>query len=154
MYEIIIQRCTTKNLTVPRDIDLKSWIIMALRHKIRKGSLTLRLVAPEEIQQLNLSYRGKNQPTNVLTFPADLPKSWQKKLPLPILGDIIVCPAIINEEEANQRNKPNYFHWQHIILHGALHILGYDHQNDADAALMEDKEIKLLKILGTPNPYI
>lgn len=152
MYQITLQRQLATKPFTPCALDLKTWIITALRHKKRKGAVVIRLVTPAEMQHLNYTYKGKNKPTNVLTFPVTLPKTIQQQLPLPILGDIIICPNIVNLE-ATLQNKKRRAHWQHIVIHGTLHLVGYDHQTDNEAAIMEAKEIKLLKLLGVNNPY-
>jgi probable rRNA maturation factor len=149
MYRILIQAEPTPNF-VPSAAKIKQWAKAALRHKVRRGELTIRLVGKKEIQYLNKTYRHKNKPTNVLSFKADLPEAVQLKVPL--LGDLVICSDIVNEE-AKKQDKTNEAHWAHIIIHGSLHILGYDHETEAEAEVMEGKEIRLLKSLGFSNPY-
>lgn len=149
MYRIIIQAEPTRNF-VPSAAKIRQWAKAALCHKVRRGELTIRLVGKKEIQHLNKTYRHKNKPTNVLSFKADLPADIQLKVPL--LGDLVICSEIVNEE-AKKQDKTEEAHWAHIVIHGSLHILGYDHETEAEAQVMETKEIRLLKSLGFSDPY-
>lgn len=110
--------------------------------------LTIRIVDSEEIQSLNREYRGKDKPTNILSFPSDLPDF----VDLPLLGDLVICLSII-ESEAIEQEKLLEAHWAHIIIHGCLHLLGYDHINDEDANIMEPLETQILNTLGYKDPY-
>jgi probable rRNA maturation factor len=110
--------------------------------------LTIRLVTIEESQQLNSLYRQKDKPTNVLSFPFEVPEGIE----LNLLGDLVVCVQVV-EKEAKEQNKRLFDHWAHMIIHGCLHLLGYDHINDADADEMEALEIKILAQLSIDNPY-
>jgi len=110
--------------------------------------LTIRLVNIDESQQLNSQYRQKNKPTNVLSFPFEVPDGIE----LNLLGDLVVCVQVV-QQEAKEQNKRLFDHWAHMIIHGCLHLLGYDHINDADAEEMEALEIKLLAELSINNPY-
>lgn len=115
--------------------------------------LCIRLVDQAEMQQLNHDYRGQNKPTNVLAFPFDAPPLvglWQPETQL--LGDIVICSPVV-AAEAVEQNKVVEHHWAHLTLHGFLHLLGYDHVDDADAEVMESLEIQLLASLNIPNPY-
>jgi probable rRNA maturation factor len=149
MYRITIQ-ADSKRAFVPSAVKLKHWAKAALRHKLRKGELTMRLVGKKEIQTLNKTYRHKDKPTNVLSFPADLPA--EVKLKVPLLGDLVICSEIVNQEADSQGKTPEA-HWAHIVIHGCLHLLGYDHETEAEAEVMEGKEIRLLKSLGFNDPY-
>jgi len=149
MYRIHIQT-ETKRVFVPSANKIKHWAKAALRHKRRRGELTVRLVTPREIQALNKTYRHKDKPTNVLSFRAEMPKAV--RLQYPLLGDLVICSAIVNEEAGCQGKTPEA-HWAHIVIHGALHLLGYDHETEVEARVMEGKEIRLLKTLGFSNPY-
>ena len=149
MYRLFIQ-IESKYTFVPSAVKIKQWVKAALRHKVRKGELTIRLVNKKEIQTLNKAYRRKNKPTNVLSFKAMIPK--EVKLKVPLLGDLVICSEIVNEE-AQQQNKTKEAHWAHIIIHGSLHLLGYDHETEAEAEKMEAKEIRLLKSFGWSDPY-
>jgi probable rRNA maturation factor len=112
--------------------------------------LTLRLVEPTEITLLNKSYRQKDKATNVLAFPSSFPS--HVPLEVPFLGDIIVCPAVL-ETEASEQQIALEAHWTHILIHGVLHLLGYDHIEETDAKAMQALEIQLLANFGFANPY-
>ena len=136
--------------TVPEQTHITQWAKLALssRDIEKPAELSIRIVDSDEIQRLNKTYRDKNKPTNVLSFPVELPDVVE----LPLLGDIIVCADIV-ESEAKAQHKPLVHHWAHMIIHGTLHLLGYDHIEDNDAAIMEGLEIKLLQSIGIPSPY-
>jgi probable rRNA maturation factor len=130
--------------------QLREWCEFTLRRqKIQEGELCLRIVGPTEIHQLNKQYRHQNKATNVLSFPA-LPLPDTKMMPL--LGDLVICAAVVNRE-AREQGKSRAAHWAHMVIHGTLHLLGFDHLQPADADIMEAREIYLLKQLGFPNPY-
>jgi len=149
MYEITIQRAvTTKSL--PTTPTFKRWIKTVLKSKIPSAELTIRIVDKNEMTELNSTYRHKNKPTNVLSFPFDMPEECENDLP--ILGDIVICADVI-QEEADTQNKMLQAHWAHMVVHGTLHLLGYDHEKEADAEIMEAEEIRFLSALGFPNPY-
>lgn len=132
------------------DENLKAWVQMTLDEHQSAAELTLRLVDIEEITDLNTSYRKKNKATNVLAFPSNLPEVVE--LDYPFLGDIIICPKVLLEESREQ-NTPLDAHWAHIVIHGVLHLLGYDHIEEDDSKIMQAMEIKLLSKLGFENPY-
>jgi probable rRNA maturation factor len=106
------------------------------------------LVDEPESRALNERYRGKDRPTNVLSFPAELPE----ELDIPLLGDIVICAPLV-AEEASSQGKPVEAHWAHLVVHGVLHLLGHDHQLESEAREMEALEVELLASLGFPNPY-
>ena len=133
---------------LPTGEQLQTWTEAALRDHQGPAELTLRLVDSEESQQLNHVYRGKDKPTNVLSFPADLPPD----IDVPLLGDIIVCAPVVYTE-AKQQTKPLMAHWAHMVVHGCLHLLGHDHINDSDAEKMENLEVEILAGMGFANPY-
>lgn len=108
----------------------------------------LRIVDRPEMRQVNAQYRGKDRPTNVLSFPADLPAD----VAVDLLGDILICAPVVQEEAATQ-NKPLAAHWDHMLIHGVLHLLGLDHETDAEATHMESLETQALATLGWPCPY-
>ncbi len=112
------------------------------------GEVLLRLVDVDEIQQLNRDYRGKDQPTNVLSFPSDLPVEIEEA----ILGDVVICLEVVRKE-ALEQDKSFENHLLHMAVHGTLHLLGYDHMEEDEAETMESLEIKLLADLGVDNPY-
>jgi probable rRNA maturation factor len=115
-------------------------------------SISLKFVGREEMKKLNWAYRKKDYVTDIISFPGP-GLILEEKGELNYLGDIVVCLDYI-EEEAIAMNKTKEAHWAHILIHGALHLLGYDHIYAADAIIMEEKEIHYLNILGYPNPYI
>ncbi len=110
--------------------------------------LTIRLVNIDESQQLNKQYRQKDKPTNVLSFPFEVPDG----IDLNLLGDLVICAHVV-EQEANAQNKALFDHWAHMVIHGCLHLLGYDHINDTDANEMESLEIEILAKQSIRNPY-
>lgn len=115
----------------------------------RDCELSLRIVDASEIQALNHQYRSKNSPTNVLSFPAEFPA----ELEIPLLGDIVICAAVV-ETEAREQHKSLDAHWDHMIVHGVLHLLGFDHEIEQEALEMEALEVQILAQLGWPSPYI
>ena len=111
--------------------------------------VAIRVVDANESQTLNRTYRGKDNPTNVLSFPAEItiPEG-----PI-LLGDIAIClPVVVRE--AKEQSKSIEHHLAHMVIHGCFHLLGYDHDSDQDAEAMEAKEIGILNNLGYPNPYL
>lgn len=115
----------------------------------RQDELSIRLVELEESQSLNSQYRHKDKPTNVLSFEFEAPEG----LSLNLLGDLVICSDIVSSEAISQ-NKPLLSHWAHMVIHGCLHLLGFDHINDSDADEMESLEIEILAKLDISNPYI
>lgn len=148
-YCIDIQNATDEPLPVS-DERLTQLATMALKEYKKEAELTLRFVTPQEITQLNDTYRKQNKSTNVLAFPSELPPEIQ--LDYPLLGDVIICPDVLIEE-SRQLNKSLESHWALIVIHGILHLLGYDHIKDEDANEMQAIEIQLLAELGFANPY-
>lgn len=148
-YHIDIQHACEELIPVSDD-SLSQWAKLALVDHMPSAELTLRLVDSEEITYLNHAYRKKNKPTNVLAFPANLPDNIE--LDYPLLGDVIICPLVLKQESLSL-DKPLTAHWAHIVIHGVLHLLGYDHINEEDADKMQAVEIKLLTQLGFDNPY-
>ncbi|QRN03899.1 rRNA maturation RNase YbeY [Legionella sp. MW5194] len=130
---------------------LVSFAELPLKAHREKAELTLRLVSAEEMIDLNSTYRKQQKTTNVLAFPANLPAAIAMDYPL--LGDVIVCPAVLLAE-SQALNKALDFHWAHIVIHGVLHLLGFDHMEEEEARLMQAQEIRLLAELGFTNPYL
>ncbi len=138
--------CPEENL--PSEQQFNTWAMAALGQYNRDFELTIRLVTSEESQQLNHQYREKDKPTNVLSFPFEVPEGIE----LDLLGDLVVCSEVV-ESEAKNQNKSINDHWAHMIVHGCLHLLGYDHISDQEAVEMENLEIDILAKLGIDNPY-
>ena len=144
--EVEVQNATAFE-SLPDDAQFSLWVETALRGK-NTAELTLRLVDRDESRELNSRYRGKDKPTNVLSFPAELPPG----LDIPLLGDIVICAPLVREESEAQ-HKPLSAHWAHLVIHGVLHLLGHDHQDEREAVEMEAVEVELLASLGYGNPY-
>ncbi|MCJ8304263.1 rRNA maturation RNase YbeY [Shewanella sp.] len=138
----------TDNERLPSQEDFELWVRIALRNTMNQAELTIRIVDEAESQTLNSSYRGKDKPTNVLSFPFEAPP----EIDIPLLGDLIICAPVV-ELEAKQQNKSLQAHWAHMVVHGCLHLLGYDHIQDAEAEEMESLETQLVESLGFNNPY-
>ena len=137
-----------EGFTLPSSTELELWVKTAIRDTMSEAELTIRIVEVEESQSLNSTYRGKDKPTNVLSFPFEAPPGIE----LPLLGDLVICAAVV-EQEAIDQNKPLIAHWAHMVVHGCLHLLGYDHIEDIEAEEMESLEAQLIESLGYINPY-
>lgn len=133
---------------VPSRYYLQRWVNLALAKHKTSASLNIRIVDKTESADLNKTYRKKSGPTNILSFPFIVPND----VPSDFLGDLVICAPLIIEEAKIQK-KSLIAHWAHLIIHGTLHLLGYDHIHDKDAEMMETLEIKLLAQLGYPDPY-
>lgn len=133
---------------LPSQAELELWVKTALRDTTTEAELTIRIVDVEESQELNCTYRGKDKPTNVLSFPFEAPPGIE----LPLLGDLVICAEVVKQEAIDQ-NKPLIAHWAHMVVHGCLHLLGYDHIDDSEAEEMESLETQLIESLGYTNPY-
>lgn len=138
-----------KDATIPKKDFFKKCAQTTLNKFSGDFELTIRVVDEPEMTNLNEQYRQKKGPTNVLAFPSDLPE----ELNLPLLGDIVICAPII-AKEAEEQHKEIQAHWAHMIVHGTLHLLGFDHMDDAEADEMEAEEIIILEELGFSNPYL
>ena len=134
---------------IPEAECFQTWIdcVMA-EQNMDVQEITIRVVDEQESRELNHQYRDKDKPTNVLSFPFEAPPGVEMNL----LGDLVVCAQVV-EKEAIEQNKPLSHHWAHMIVHGALHLLGFDHIDDNDAQEMEGLEIALLAKLGIDDPY-
>jgi probable rRNA maturation factor len=139
---------------VPEDGHCNEWIASALAsvHYTKKCSISLRFVDESESRELNANFRGKDKPTNVLSFPANLPAEVVKQIGIEFLGDIVICASVL-ESEALQQGKTIAAHWAHLTVHGTLHLLGFDHETENEAQVMENLEIHALQQLGFTNPY-
>jgi probable rRNA maturation factor len=139
--------------SVPPDDFISDWVTRAVAATGPvDAEVAVRIVNPGEMRVLNRDYRGKDTPTNVLSFPAGLVAGLPSDEPAP-LGDIVVCAAVVRDE-AGIQGKPIADHWAHMIVHGALHLLGFDHMADADAAEMEALEVRVLAAQGIGDPYV
>jgi probable rRNA maturation factor len=149
----------TDCIEVPKQQDIQLWLDTLMLHQQQSNKeITVRIVDTEEVQQLNLQYRGKDKPTNVLSFPFEMPE-----LNLPegvqiddsmsnFLGDIVICAQVVTQE-SNEQNKLLNHHWAHMLIHGTLHLLGYDHIEELEAEEMEGIEIAILNKLAIDDPY-
>ncbi|CDF82098.1 putative rRNA maturation factor [Pseudomonas knackmussii B13] len=134
---------------LPDEAQLRPWCELALRQRKNDSELTIRLVDEPEGRELNRTWRHKDYATNVLSFPADVP---DELLDIPLLGDLVICVPVVEREAAEQGKEPAA-HWAHLVIHGCLHLLGYDHIEDDEAEEMEALERQLLAELGYPDPY-
>lgn len=148
-YHIDIQNATDEPLPLSEN-ELTQLACIALRDHQTNAELTIRIVEPDEMIYLNNTYRQQNKTTNVLAFPSALPPGVE--LECPLLGDIIICPEVLQTESITLK-KTIKEHWSLIVIHGVLHLLGYDHIKDDDAHVMQALEVKLLDELGYTNPY-
>lgn len=148
-YQIDIQRVCDEAPLIS-DEQLTHWATLPLLEHWDSAELTLRIVDASEMTQLNHDYREQNKATNVLAFPSMIPATI--KLDYPLLGDVIICPSVL-AKECIELGKPLEEHWAHIVIHGVLHLLGYDHSKEDDAQVMQALETKLLAKLGFADPY-
>lgn len=134
---------------LPKDEDLIKWVKGILSSEQHGDTeITIRFVDENESAELNKQYRQKTGSTNVLSFPFEMPA----EVNLSLLGDLVICSEVV-ERQAKEQNKSELAHWAHMVVHGTLHLLGYDHETDNDAEIMENKEIKILSQLGYSDPY-
>ncbi|MGF6712097.1 putative rRNA maturation factor [Luteibacter sp. W1I16] len=141
----------TSRRGVPAPASFRRWVEAALKGARRRKAteVAIRIVDADEGRALNLQYRGRDYATNVLSFPADLPPG----LNLPLIGDLVICAPVVVREAAEQGKKPAD-HWAHLTVHGTLHLLGYDHIDEAEAEAMEGLETRVLAGLGIADPYL
>lgn len=140
---------------IPDESSMHAWILQALQIADLEQSsfeITVRIVDEKESQQLNGEYRGKDKPTNVLSFPFEVPEVLHDEIPCHLLGDLVVCHAVVVKEAAEQ-GKTLVDHWAHMLVHGTLHLLGYDHIETDDAEQMEALEVQVLDHFKIKNPY-
>lgn len=135
---------------LPDEAQITLWLAQALRGRVASAAITARLVDAAESQALNEQYRGKDKPTNVLSFPNDLPPGVPGA---DLIGDLVLCVPVI-EQEAEEQHKALEAHWAHLFVHGALHLAGFDHIESAEADIMEALEQQILANLGYPDPYL
>ena len=144
--EVDVQRAT-RFRPLPGVREFRRWVEAALEAR-DDAEVSIRIVGSREMRRLNRRYRDQDRPTNVLSFPAELPAG----VDLPLLGDVVLCAPVIAGEAAEQ-GKTAQSHWAHLTVHGVLHLLGHDHQEPADARRMEGRELAVLAQLGFPDPY-
>jgi len=147
MLELDLQIATQAD--APSEAQFRLWCEMGLRARSADSELTVRLVDESEGRELNNTWRHKDYATNVLSFPADVPDDL---LDIPLLGDLVICVPVVAREAAEQ-GKALDAHWAHLVIHGCLHLLGFDHIDDEEAEEMEALERELLAELGYPDPY-
>lgn len=147
-YQIDIES-NSQSQHIPAMVDLERWISVALQsQKLEEAEVSVYIVDEDESQELNAQYRGKDYPTNVLSFPADI----AEEVGTPLLGDLVVCAPVV-EREAQEQGKTLQAHWAHMLIHGSLHLVGFDHIDDDEAEVMETLETQILTGLGYPAPY-
>ncbi len=134
---------------LPAESDFQQWLEAVLPQFQEESEVTIRIVDEAESHELNMTYRGKDKPTNVLSFPFEAPPGME----LPLLGDLVICRQVV-EQEAREQNKVLNAHWAHMVVHGSLHLLGYDHIIEEEAEEMEAIEIDIMQSLGHPDPYL
>lgn len=143
-----LQIATSDSNDIPSQDKIQQWLTFILPQFVNEAELTIRIVDEKESQYLNNLYRHKDRPTNVLSFPFESPVEMET----PLLGDLVICKQIV-QKEALEQNKSLESHWAHMIVHGCLHLLGYDHIDDNEAQEMESIEIDIMAALGFANPY-
>ncbi|MEY0233934.1 rRNA maturation RNase YbeY [Providencia manganoxydans] len=151
MSEVILdlQIASEETVGLPSEALFQRWLEAVLSKFQPQSEVTIRVVDEAESHHLNLIYRGKDKPTNVLSFPFEAPPEVE----LPLLGDLIICRQVV-EQEALEQQKTAEEHWAHMVVHGCLHLLGYDHIEDDEAEEMEGLETEILAELGYADPYL
>lgn len=134
---------------LPTTEQIEQWATAAVQPQSDEVEMTVRIVDEAESHALNLNYRGKDRPTNVLSFPFECPDEVE----LPLLGDLVICRQVV-EREAQEQDKPLMAHWAHMVVHGSLHLLGYDHIEDDEAEEMESLETQIMTGLDFADPYL
>jgi probable rRNA maturation factor len=133
---------------IPLKADFQRWVEAALSSRLRNAEVTIRITGENEMVELNRRYRYKEGVTNILSFPFEA----LVPLKIPFLGDVVICAPVVMRE-ALEQDKNEKSHWAHLVVHGVLHLLGFDHQQEVEAQQMEALEITTLKSLGYPHPY-
>jgi probable rRNA maturation factor len=147
-YQIDIEN-NSQHAQIPPIAELEHWISAALQSQnFEDAEVSVYIVDEDESQELNAQYRGKDVPTNVLSFPADI----AEEVGVPLLGDLVVCAPVLTRE-AQEQGKTLHAHWAHIVVHGTLHLIGFDHIDDDEAEAMETLETQIVTGLGYPAPY-
>ena len=146
---IDLQIACEQETGLPTLEQIEQWATAAVQPQSDEVEMTVRIVDEAESHALNLNYRGKDRPTNVLSFPFECPDEVE----LPLLGDLVICRQVV-EREAQEQEKPLMAHWAHMVVHGSLHLLGYDHIEDDEAEEMESLETQIMTGLGFADPYL
>ena len=146
---IDLQMACEQESGLPTAEQIEQWATAAVQPESDEVEMTVRIVDEAESHALNLNYRGKDRPTNVLSFPFECPDEVE----LPLLGDLVICLQVV-EREAQEQDKPVMAHWAHMVVHGSLHLLGYDHIEDDEAEEMESLETQIMTGLGFADPYL
>ena len=146
---IDLQIACEQETGLPTVEQIEQWATAAVQPQSDEVEMTVRIVDEAESHELNLNYRGKDRPTNVLSFPFECPDEVE----LPLLGDLVICRQVV-EREAQEQDKPAMAHWAHMVVHGSLHLLGYDHIEDDEAEEMESLETQIMTGLGFADPYL
>ena len=146
---IDLQIACEQETGLPTAQQIEQWATAAVQPQSDEVEMTVRIVDEAESHELNLNYRGKDRPTNVLSFPFECPDEVE----LPLLGDLVICRQVV-EREAQEQEKPLMAHWAHMVVHGSLHLLGYDHIEDDEAEEMESLETQIMTELGFADPYL
>ncbi len=146
---IDLQIACEQETGLPTAEQIEQWATAAVQPQSDEVEMTVRIVDEAESHELNLNYRGKDRPTNVLSFPFECPDEVE----LPLLGDLVICRQVV-EREAQEQDKPLMAHWAHMVVHGSLHLLGYDHIEDDEAEEMESLETQIMTELGFADPYL
>lgn len=147
--ELDLQLAVESESGLPSEQDFQQWLTKAVSLFQAQAEVTIRIVDVKESHQLNHEYRGKDKPTNVLSFPFEAPPGME----IDLLGDLIICRQVV-ETEAKEQNKTLQSHWAHMVVHGSLHLLGYDHIDDDEADEMEALETEIMQSMGFEDPYI
>ncbi len=147
--ELDLQLAVEDENGLPSFEDVQRWLSATVEKFQPQAEVTVRIVDEEESHQLNHEYRGKDKPTNVLSFPFEAPPGIE----IDLLGDLIICRQVV-EREAKEQGKPLMAHWAHMVVHGSLHLLGYDHIEDDEAEEMESLETEIMQSMGFEDPYI
>jgi probable rRNA maturation factor len=149
--ELEVQRSSASD-SIPDNQQFQLWVEAALAGKPEKSALAIRVVDEQEARRFNQEYRNKDYATNVLSFPLELPKGLPEEIRQAQLGDLLICAPVV-AREAKQQCRSEVDHWAHLTIHGVLHLLGYDHEQQAEAVLMETLETEILASLGISEPY-
>lgn len=133
---------------IPAEADFNKWALAVLKGRLGSAEVVIRVVDEEESQRLNRDFRDKDKATNVLSFPFEVPAQVESTH----IGDLVICAPVVIREAAEQQ-KPAADHWAHMVVHGLLHLLGYDHQDEEEAEEMESLERVILGSMGITDPY-